>query len=125
VSIEKEETFVQFVCFLATLSFKIFHIAPAHIMTSKDKNRGFKYICNILFMFLESCSNEYKYFPLRALTEYFAGEQTEQALSKRLNSESLLQYKNEKHVFTCDRMLIDILASNSNQVKGINQRGQN
>lgn len=87
-------------------------------MTAKDKQRGFKYICNILFMFLESCADEFKYYPLRALSEYFAGESTEQALSKRLNSESLLQYKNEKQVFTGDRMLLDIMGSNSNALKG-------
>ena len=78
-------------------------------MKLKDKQRGFKFLCNILFMFLAHCDTQYHFYPLRALYEFFADEQTEQALSKRLNSESLLQYKNEKQILTNDRILIDLL----------------
>jgi hypothetical protein len=43
-------------------------------MTERDKQRGSKFLCNILFMFLSHCDHEYMYYPLRALTEFFPGE---------------------------------------------------
>lgn len=51
--------------------------------------------------------------------EFFAGEQTEKALSKRLNSESLLQYKVEKQVFCRDRMLLEISQSRNKVLLGV------
>jgi len=50
---------------------------------------------------------EYFYYPLRALSEFFAEEKTEKALSKRLNADALLQYKQSKEVLTGDHMLFE------------------
>ena len=55
---------------------------------------------------MQHCEPKYLYYPLRALAEFLHTEQTEKALSKRLNSESLLQYKLAKDV-VIGEMLID------------------
>ena len=45
---------------------------------------------------LENCDPEYFYYPIRALSEFYAEEVHERSLGKRLNAESLLQYKTKK-----------------------------
>ena len=39
---------------------------------------------------LENCEPEYFYYPIRALSEFYAEEVHERSLGKRLNAESLL-----------------------------------
>jgi len=45
---------------------------------------------------LENCDREYFYYPIRALSEFYAEEVHERSLGKRLNAESLLAYKGKK-----------------------------
>ena len=45
---------------------------------------------------LENCPQEFYYFPLRALKEFYTQDLEAKALGKRLNSESLLSYKAQK-----------------------------
>lgn len=45
---------------------------------------------------LENCDQEFYYFPIRALSEFYAEEVHERSLGKRLNAESMLSYKTKK-----------------------------
>jgi hypothetical protein len=56
---------------------------------------------------MQHCEPKYYYYPLRALTEFFLEEETEKALSKRLNAESLLSYKRGKEILGKDIQLMD------------------
>ena len=47
---------------------------------------------------IENCKVKNYYYPLRALTEFYLEGDAERALSKRLNSESLLCYKQDKEI---------------------------
>ena len=49
-----------------------------------------------MFLFLDYGSPELYYYPLRALAEFFSNQKTARELSKRLNAESLLAYKQHK-----------------------------
>ena len=49
-----------------------------------------------MFLFLEYGERNYCNYPLRALAEFFSNQKTARALSKRLNTESLLVYKQHK-----------------------------
>lgn len=50
----------------------------------------------MLFNILENCDSKMFYFPIRALTEFYAEKDEERLLGKRLNSESLFCYKTVK-----------------------------
>ncbi len=56
---------------------------------------------------IEHCEVKYYYYPLRALTEFYIEGESEKALSKKLNAENLLIYKQNKTVFGRDLILID------------------
>ncbi len=45
---------------------------------------------------LENCDSKYFYYPIRALSEFYAEEVQERSLGKRLNADSLLSYKANK-----------------------------
>ena len=52
-----------------------------------------------MFLFLEHAKdNSHYHYPLRALAEYFSNQKTARELSKRLNAEHLLGYKQQKDV---------------------------
>ena len=80
-----------------------------------------------MFLFLQYCEPKYLIYPLRALAEFLSQEQTEKALSIRLNSESLLQYKMAKDVVIGDmlidfsKMRLDKLSSGQTNRKGIKE----
>jgi len=45
---------------------------------------------------LENCDSKFYYYPIRALSEFYAEEVQERSLGKRLNAETLLSYKTKK-----------------------------
>jgi hypothetical protein len=89
----KDSKFIQFVCFIIQFKFKLLNIEDIR-QDEKDKQR--KELCNLLFNILENCKQEMYYYPIRALTEFYAEKDEERLLGKRLNSENLLCYKNVK-----------------------------
>ena len=64
------------------------------------------------------------YYPLRALAEFLSQEQTEKALSKRLNSENLLQYKMGKDV-VIEEMLIDFSKMSLGKISSMHKSSKN
>ena len=67
---------------------------------------------------IENCKSKHYFYPLRALTEFFLEEENEKALSKRLNSESLIDYKKGKEVLGREIYLMDFNKRNEIQKKG-------
>jgi len=51
-----------------------------------------------MFNYLSHCKVAFIHYPLRALSEFFHQEQTEQALSKLLNSDSIKEHKLTKWI---------------------------
>ena len=80
-------------CLLAQLYFKILKIEDGQ-EDYKEIRR--KYLCNLLFSIIQNCNTKHYYFPLRALAEFYFEGESEKALSKRLNEDSLLLYKEKK-----------------------------
>ena len=68
------EKFIQFICFLATLKFKLHHIFNTTELNHARKQNECKFICNILFLFLQYCEPKYLIYPLRALAEFLSQE---------------------------------------------------
>ena len=121
---DDQEKFIQFICFLATLKFKLHHIYSNTELGNHRKQNQCKYICNILFLFLQYCEPRFLYYPLRALAEFLSQEQTEKALSKRLNSENLLQYKMGKDV-VIEEMLIDFSKMSLGKISSMHKSSKN
>lgn len=92
-ALDKPKTFISFICFLIQFKFKLLNIEDTN-QQIKDTQR--KQLCNILFMMLENCSEEFYYYPFRALLEFYSDKAHERSLGKRLNAESLLAYKIKK-----------------------------
>ena len=66
------EKFIQFICFLATLKFKLHHIYSTAELNHSRQQQQCKFICNILFLFLQYCEPKYLHYPLRALAEFLS-----------------------------------------------------
>lgn len=115
IDLTSKKRFIPFICFLAQLNFKILNIED-RVESLKESRR--KFICNLLFTMIEHCKTKHYYFPLRALTEFFLEEENEKALSKRLNSESLMAYKKGKEVFGREIQLMDFNKRNMVHKKG-------
>lgn len=64
------------------------------MQSEKDKQR--KEYVQILCSILENCNKDYYYFPIKALSEFYAEKSDERSLGKRLAAENLLCYKNIK-----------------------------
>jgi hypothetical protein len=45
---------------------------------------------------LENCEKEFYYYPIRALLEFYSEEVQERSLGKRLNANSLIEFKSKK-----------------------------
>ena len=104
IELIKKKIFIPFICFISQLFFKILNIEERH-ESFKETRR--KFVCNILFNMLDHCSSKYYYYPLKALTEFFLEEDAERSLSKRLNAESLLTYKQSKEILGREILLKD------------------
>jgi len=90
---QSPQKFISYICLLAQLYFKILNIEDVE---EKIKEARRKLVCNLLFSMIEHCKIKFYYYPLRALAEFFMEGESEKALSKRLNAESLLKYKQTK-----------------------------
>ena len=55
-----------------------------------------KVFLNVMFLFLEYGDRRFYHYSLRALAEFFSNQKTARELSKRLNCDSLLRYKQQK-----------------------------
>ena len=69
-----EEAFTKFICFIATLWFRLQLTYKEEIYcSSKDiQHQKNQQVCNILFLFLDYGKPEYRFYPLRALVEFLA-----------------------------------------------------
>lgn len=101
---------------MAQLNFKILNIEEKH-ESQKEMRR--KYICNLLFTMVQNVDKEDLFYPLRALTEFYLEEDNERALSKRLNAESLLSYKNFQGILGREIQLLDLNKRNLSYKKGV------
>jgi len=61
----------------------------------------------MLFSMIEHCDAKYYYYPIRALAEFFVHGESEKALGKRLNSKSLLHYKQNKSLLGRNLILLE------------------
>ena len=93
IELEEQLSFTQFVCFLATLKFRLYHIYETPEVSQNHKRDQCKVFLNVMFLFLEYGDRKYYHYSLRALAEFFSNQKTARELSKRLNCESLLTYK--------------------------------
>ena len=88
----------QFVCFLATLRAKLLRCFETPEVSQDHKQNQCKLFMNIMFLYLQFGKPCYYHYPLRAIAEFFISQRTSRELSKRLNAESLLKYKQQKEV---------------------------
>eukprot|EP00347_Sterkiella_histriomuscorum_P003504 403364047 len=117
---KSQQKFISYVCLLSQLYFKILKIEDTN---EKIKESRRKMVCNLLYSLIEHCNSKYYYFPLRALSELFSESESEIALSKRLNSESLLYYNLQKKVQGRDLIVVDFkMFSQDKKIKDFNQK---
>lgn len=95
IDLGNKKLFISYTCFLAQLMFKIMNIEEKDEL---QKEHIRKFICNILFIMMDHCDSKFYYYPMKALSEFFLEKEAEKSLSKRLNAESFLSYKNYKEI---------------------------
>ena len=100
IQLENEEDFTKFVCFLATLQFKLFKITPSSNILDFDKQQTSNFTLNIIFQFLQYNQTDYLWYPLRACAEYLLDDDQDNGPSHRLNADNLLMYKLTKDLKT-------------------------
>lgn len=98
IDLDDEKALTQFLCFLATLKFRLYHVYETPEVSQTYKQKQCKVFLFIMFLFLDYGAPNLYYYPLRALTEFFSNQKTARELSKRLNAESLLAYKQHKEM---------------------------
>jgi hypothetical protein len=111
IDLSEEEHFIQFICFLASLKFKLHHVFQTPETSTGDRQASCHVFLQILFLFFQYANPKYFYYPLRALSEFCKDQQEEKALSKRLNAESRLYHEQEK-ASKGDKILIEYTQAN-------------
>lgn len=71
VNLDQPKKFISFVCFLIQFKFKLLNIDDISLA---EKNRQRNDLCSLLFSMLENCDNQYYYYPMRALSEFYMEE---------------------------------------------------
>jgi hypothetical protein len=102
IDITAPNRFCPFVSFLLTFLLKIFNLKNAG-----EQGQVSQTIFRFLFNFISNCKNEFLYYPMRALSEFFQRDQTAQILSKCLNSKGLTEFKMDRYVFSDQQLLQD------------------
>lgn len=72
IELKEERIFTQYMCFLATLKFKLYHVYETPEVSHSHRQNKCKDYLNILFLFLEYGKPGYYLYPLRALAELFS-----------------------------------------------------
>jgi len=72
IDLDEEKHLTKFICFLATLKFKLYHVYETPDLSPRHKQAQCNIFLNIMFLFLQYGSAQFYHYPLRALAEFFS-----------------------------------------------------